>query len=423
MSEWYLYFAFFLNGAALMEMVMALGVTVLMPDIDRWSRHFFISIFSVFLLYAVVCLVDALSLDRPGMTISTMMVIYLIESSLVSLLMPMLTVYLLHCCGESIRGNSHFRIVLVLWCLFFLLLCSSFFTDWFYTVTPQKTLIRTPWYPLSLLSPLAILLLNVVDVIHWRSRLSRRQYYAFLVGLVPMTFALLVYMFVDDYFFFALSLFIFGFSMFDMILFDQINRSVLLQREIAHQRASIQVLEMRPHFIYNTMMSIYYLCDQAPQKAKQVTMDFTTYLRKNFTAIVSAEPIPFSDELEHTRAYLAVEQAQFEDRLFVNYDTAFTQFRVPPLTLQPIVENAVKHGMDPDGEPLHITIQSRETDDGFEITVEDDGPGFGTVGENEPHIALKNIQQRLSMMCGGKMTILPRDGGGTVVKILIDQVS
>lgn len=178
---------------------------------------------------------------------------------------------------------------------------------------------------------------------------------------------------------------------------------------------------MRPHFIYNVMMSIYYLCAQDSRKAQQVTLDFTTYLRKNFTAIASEDTVPFSDELEHTRAYLAVEQVQFEDGLLVAYDTPHTNFRVPPLTLQPIVENSVKHGMAPEYAPLRISIQTRVTDSGSEIVVEDSGPGFASdvPDDSEPHIALTNIRQRLEMMCGGKMTILPRDGGGTIVTVTI----
>ncbi|MDO5456577.1 MAG: histidine kinase, partial [Eubacteriales bacterium] len=70
-------------------------------------------------------------------------------------------------------------------------------------------------------------------------------------------------------------------------------------------RASVMVLQMRPHFIYNTLMSIHGLCRIDPQKARQVTKDFTDYLRKNFNAVASDSPIPFSSELEHTRAYLA----------------------------------------------------------------------------------------------------------------------
>ena len=70
-------------------------------------------------------------------------------------------------------------------------------------------------------------------------------------------------------------------------------------------------------------------------------------MRKNFTAIAITAPVPFSSELEHARAYLAVEKAQYENSLFVEYDTPHIRFRVPPLTLEPIVENAVKHGRDP----------------------------------------------------------------------------
>ena len=177
---------------------------------------------------------------------------------------------------------------------------------------------------------------------------------------------------------------------------------------------------MRPHFIYNTMMSIYYLCDQNPQKAQQVTLDFTTYLRKNFNAIASDDTITFSEELEHTCAYLAVEQAQHDDNLFVEYDTPHTLFRVPTLTLQPIVENAVKHGMNPDAaEPLHISIKTEKTDSGNEIIVEDNGPGFKPADNKEPHIALANIRERLSLMCGGTMEITSLETGGTRVTIRI----
>ena len=111
--------------------------------------------------------------------------------------------------------------------------------------------------------------------------------------------------------------------------------------------------------------------------------------------------------------------------LVVDYDTPYTQFRLPPLTPQPIVENAVKHGMDLDADPLHISIRTRSTDSGegdppaAEITVEDNGPGFDSSDERKPHTTLTNIRQRLEMMCGGTMTITPRKEGGTVVRVTI----
>ncbi|MBR3721731.1 MAG: hypothetical protein IKN12_03115, partial [Selenomonadaceae bacterium] len=143
------------------------------------------------------------------------------------------------------------------------------------------------------------------------------------------------------------------------------------------------------------------------------------YLRRNFTAIASENPVPFSDELEHTKAYLAIEQVQFEDNLLVEYDTPHKDFRLPPLTLQPIVENAVKHGMDPEYAPLQILIRARKTDFGSEITVEDNGHGFTSNEKKAPHTTLSNIRERLEMMCGGRLSIEEKEGGGTVVRVTI----
>ena len=195
-----------------------------------------------------------------------------------------------------------------------------------------------------------------------------------------------------------------------MLLVDQGKRYIKQKEEIADQKVRLAVLQMRPHFIYNTMTSIYCLIEQDAPKAQQVTLDFTNYLRKNFTAIAKEGTIPFTEELEHTRAYLAVEQIRFKGKLFVEFDMPYTNFRLPPLTLQPIVENAVKHGVDPDLDPLTIHIQTREVKNGVEITVADN---------DEPHIALANIRERLEMMCNGELTISEREGGGTVIRIII----
>jgi sensor histidine kinase YesM len=114
-----------------------------------------------------------------------------------------------------------------------------------------------------------------------------------------------------------------------------------------------------------------------------------------------------------------VEQMRFEDKLFIEFETPYTAFRLPPLTIQPIVENAVKHGIDPDLDPLYITVHTKKLKDGTEIIVEDTGPGFGVIDSDHPHTALANIQERLEMMCKGTLTFSDRDGGGTVVRLYI----
>ena len=93
------------------------------------------------------------------------------------------------------------------------------------------------------------------------------------------------------------------------------------------------------------------------------------------------------------------------------------------------MENAVKHGMDPDADPLYISIRTQRplkgsrTDSGTEIIVEDTGSGFDPSDKDKPYTTLENIRQRLEMMCGGSMTIQPRDGGGTLVTITIPDSS
>ena len=406
-----------LTGAMLMLVLLGLGIAFIMPGVDRWSRHFFIAFYTVLVLYTVTILIEELAFTDPTAEYFWDL-IYYIESLVASVLFPMLTVYLLHCCGEKWYRSTFFHIEAAIWTVSFILLNIAPFSTLFYSVASNGQLFRGPLYVLMVLVIEAMQVLNLVCVIRWRRRLSNK-FYAFLVCLLPLTIVLFIHCFVPIFEFFGISISICALGMFGIILSDQVEQNLSQQREIAHQNASIMVLQMRPHFIYNTMMSIYYLCKQDPDLAQQVTLDFNTYLRKNFTAIAKEELIHFSEELEHTRAYLAVEKAQFEDSLFVDYDTPYIDFRMPPLTLQPIVENAVKHGMDPDSEPLHIYIRTNRTDSGSEIIVENNGADFEPADDNEPHIALKNIQQRLEIMCSGKMVITPRKGGGTVVKVTI----
>ena len=346
-------------------------------------------------------------------------IVYLFEDLFISTPIFMPTLFLLHCCGESVKNGFLFRTVTALLCIYTVILIIMQFTDAFYYVTPDNRFFRGPLWALWMIPLVLIMILNIAGVIRRRNKLSKKYFIALLIYLLPMTAAIFVHMFLSVELFIIFGMALFALVMFGLILSDNMEQYTHQQQKIADQRAGIMVLQMRPHFIYNTMMGIYYLCDQDPQKAKQVTLDFTTYLRKNFTAIASEDTVPFTAELEHTRAYLAVEQAQFEDDLIVNFDTPHTMFRVPPLTLQPIVENAVKHGMSTTKEPLHISVVTRKTDNAIEIIVEDNGAGYAPADDNEPHIALSNIRRRLDMMCKGKLEITPREGGGTSVKVTI----
>lgn len=410
---------FFACGAVLLSTLLTLWVTVIMPGTSQWNKRFFIALFAIFVLCMIALFTDLVIYDDPSMALAERITVYF-EYLLLSIPMPMFTAYLLRTCKENWRNSSLFRAVIVLWGIYFILLGIAQFTTSMYYVTPNNQYIRGSFHLLLVAPIFAVMLLNLTSLIQRKNKLKKKYFVAFLIHLLPLQVTLFVNTINGTLVLIVLGMCISTLSMFAIVLCDQIESYVGQQREIANQRANIMVLQMRPHFIYNAMMSIYYLCAKDPIKAQQVTLDFTTYLRKNFTAIVSENTIPFADELEHTRAYLAIEQIQFEDRLFVIYDTPHKEFRLPPLTLQPIVENAVKHGMDPEYPPLTVIIKSLQIADfGNEIIVEDNGPGFSPDDDYEPYTALKNIRQRLEMMCGGKLTIRSRKGGGTIVTLTI----
>ena len=405
-------FAIVVSGVVIS--VLGLLLAFFLRQTDRKSRRFFLIFFLLLVGYTASATICQLS----GTALLSQITLFT-NSLFSSLLIPAITLYLLHCAGRNWKRSPLFVLIIALWTAYFVLLTVTQFTTWIYYYTPDNVYHRGPWYPLLLIPPVLLMVANLIGLYRCRAALTHRQRIAFLIYFVVPLVCMLVQMF-----FFGLLLIVLGTSlailcMFVFLLTDQVKRSLRQAEEIAHQRASIMVLQMRPHYIFNTMMSIYSLCNQDAQKARQVTMDFTTYLRKNFSAIASDTPIPFSAELEHTRAYLAVEQAQFEELLVVEYDTPFTRFRLPPLTLQPLVENAVKHGMNPYAGPLRVSIRTRRTDSGTEVIVQDNGPGFDPSDESKPHTTLTNIRQRLEMMCGGHLTITPGDGGGTVVTVTI----
>jgi len=418
--EWNMRANIGIAGAAIAIAIIGLILSLGTRYTKKEFKKYLVVIFSMLTAYTLsnFILWNVTEVEGYGYMIVSYICLFC-ESLFSSMILPVLNRFLLYCAGENIRNKPLVYIIDLLWMVYFVLLVIAQFTKWIYYYTPDNEYFRGPLYSVLLIPLVLLMVVNIFALFKYRTELSRRYRIAFAVYFLVPLLCMVVQMFYSTVLMTVLGSAISALIMLWIIVLDQMERSVAQAHKIAQQRASINVLQMRPHFIYNTMMGIYYLCDQSPAKAKQVTLDFTTYLRKNFAAIASENTVPFKDELEHTRAYLAVEQAQFEDSLFISFDTPHTLFRVPPLTLQPIVENAVKHGLKSSSDPIHISVVTRQTNTASEIIVEDDGAGFDPVDDNEPHIALNNIRERLEMMCRGKLMIAPREGGGTSVTVMI----
>lgn len=419
--DWYYIVIFSIGGALVLLTIVSIVFSLLFPVLDKWNKRYLVTQFSLQLLCMLACFIDALVYGNPEMIVLERIDVFF-EFLLLVLIVVMPSFLLSHYTGEKISTSLLSKLAIVFAVTHIALLIIGQFTDIFYQVTANNELVRGPLFPLLVFPAVVIMLFDIVGIFFIRKKLLKGYFISFLVYLIPLTVVMILHMFFSLELFIILTLGLWALTILVLVVKENSKEYLKQQKEIANQRANILMLQMRPHFIYNTMTSIYHLCEQDPHKAKQVTFDFTTYLRKNFAAIASDETISFVDELEHTRAYLAVEQAQFEDNLFVDFDTPHTLFRVPPLTLQPIVENAVKHGMISSNKPIHISIKTRKTETASEIIVEDDGPGYKPKDDNEPHIALNNLYQRLEMMCKGTLDISSNSEGGTLVKITIPLV-
>ena len=188
----------------------------------------------------------------------------------------------------------------------------------------------------------------------------------------------------------------------------------------ADQRIQIMMTQIQPHFLYNTISAISALCYTAPQKAGHIADSFGLYLRQNLDSLGKVGLIPFRDELAHTQTYTDIEMTRFET-IRVEYDIRDVDFSVPPLTLQPVVENAIRHGAFTREEGL-VRVSVQRTATGHRIEVWDNGEGFdpGKLSEGDSrHIGIWNVRERLERMCSGAMEIESGSGKGTKVSITI----
>ena len=196
----------------------------------------------------------------------------------------------------------------------------------------------------------------------------------------------------------------------------------LLKQELQENRISIMLSQMKPHFIFNTLNTIYHLCDLDPAKAKSTISSFSTYLRNNINNLEQSEMIFFEKELSFINAYLDIEKVRFDDELLIFYDIAVTNFKLPVLTVQPIVENAVKHGTSKKEGVSHLYISTSESDQYFEVRIRDTGVGFDInqlPDDGQKHVGISSVRQRLKVLCNGTLTIESVPGVGTTAIIRI----
>lgn len=247
-------------------------------------------------------------------------------------------------------------------------------------------------------------------------------------AVLSVSFLILISIFsiIDDEFRLCISYLLLSLLIFILYVRIDLHKGILLERqekEITEWKMQIMMSQMQPHFIYNVLTTISSMCEmQNAIQARDVVNKFADYLRANIDSIGKEKTIPFERELEHVKTYLWLEKVRFEDMININYDIKTTEFAVPQLSIQPIVENAVKHGILPKGNPGTVNVKSYDTVSEYVVVVEDDGVGFDVnekPDDGRTRVGIDNVTNRLALICNGSCDIQSEKGKGTVVMIHI----
>ncbi len=231
-----------------------------------------------------------------------------------------------------------------------------------------------------------------------------------------------------------------GKSVMDVTLAEGLGKLFSTQLELAdledqkelNVAAEIRALQaqIQPHFLFNTINTIVSLIRSQPEKAREVLIFLGEFLRHNMRQGVAFHSV--REECEHVQAYLAIEEARFGDKLKIDMDieSGTGSVLLPPLVLQPLVENAVKHGLLPKENGGTVSIRVHSEGDGLEITVRDDGIGISGFKLHdileeyhdectEIGLGLKNVHRRLLRLYGQGLLIESTLGEGTIISFRV----
>ena len=272
-----------------------------------------------------------------------------------------------------------------------------------------------------------IMMINLVVLLRSWGKLPQRGRSAFAIMIIVPMISVLLQMRFYGFYLIVIGTSVSAYILLHFILQEQTERYFRQEQENARLRAELMLSQIQPHFLLNALGAIRDLCDTP--EAKAAVGRFTVYLRGNINALTESNMISYSSEMEHTKAYLDLEQMRFESALRVEYDIACSDFALPTLTVQPIVENAVRHGArGVEKDVATVSIATREFADHYEIIVTDDGPGFDPDhphlrNDGRAHIGIPNVRERLREICDGELRIESEPGKGTKATIMLPKES
>lgn len=299
----------------------------------------------------------------------------------------------------------------------------GFLTDYVIFVDEEFHYIKGPGYSYILIYPSFVLIycfiVNLRKEMPWKKRLSMLS---FCLGPFLTT---IMTLYKDDVVYvsaFLALLIIYGNVQTEknQLLLKQEKELAEKNQVLTEQETRLLISQINPHFLYNTLSTIQSLCTGNPELAAEVTGNFASFLRKNLDTLMDSKLVSMEKELEHLKNYTAIEQVRFP-HIQIEYEIKTIDFEVPNLTIQPLVENAIRYGIrgKRDGR---VVISTYEKEQNYCIQIADNGVGFDKQlvnADGKPHIGIGNVKKRIETMVNGSMKISSTLGLGTTVTIQI----
>jgi sensor histidine kinase YesM len=198
-----------------------------------------------------------------------------------------------------------------------------------------------------------------------------------------------------------------------------------LKRQVVEARMAAMQAQVEPHFLFNTLASIDHLIETDPKRASQMQKNLIALLRASMPAMREAHPTAHNlgREMAVIRPYLEILKVRMEDRLqaIVEVPNGLLSAEFPPMMIQSLVENAIKHGLEPKADGGTLTVAAEIVDGRLAVTVADTGLGFGRADTAGTGIGLANIRERLKLLYGDRASVVVADNqpSGTVVTLTV----
>ena len=294
------------------------------------------------------------------------------------------------------------------------------FVIWYtYNNVFDRTLLGLTVYFVCGIYVLGLVISSIVDfVINKKNR--QIDIFIILTCIVAIIMEILIHA-LDSQTSYTSELFTIGATLYFIYLnYDKsTTEAIKHEREMQAKTTALMLSQIQPHFIYNTLATIQVLCEIDPEKAAKTIDSFSKYLRMNTDALSKTEPVSILEELKHAMVYSDIEMIRF-DNINVTFDIKDKDFKLPVLTLEPILENAIKYGVRFREHGL-VEVSTYKEDNMHVLVVKDNGVGFSLdkINDEKNHVGINNVKTRIENMINGTFEINSVVGEGTIVTIKV----